>query len=117
MNELISKIDVNALEQAINKGISYGGEFFLRFQKYAIFINLTWLLLCIVGFILCLITINPLRKWVKEGVTLDSNDRPVLWFGWGVCFFFMVFFIAILSNGLIKAIYVPEVYLFQYITQ
>jgi len=117
MDELISNIDVAAIERAINKGVEYGGEFFVRFQDYAILINTLWLLFSLIGFLICILVIRPTIKWVADGKNKYSNDRLLIWILWFICFGLMITFICILSNELIKAIYVPEVYLLQYITK
>ncbi len=116
MDELISKIDVEAIERAISKGVEYGGEFFLRFQGYAIMINLIWLLLSWIVLLICIFTFKPLRAWVKEGEASYSNDRVAVWVVWAIPLVASVAFIAVLFNALVKAYFVPEVYLFQYIT-
>ena len=111
MDELISKIDVNAIERAINKGIEYGGGFFLRFQSFAIVSNLVWIIISLILFILTFLFYKKLWNYL-EGSGAEMFIVLVI--------MIHCLFLGILCKNiynLIEAIYVPEVYLLQYITK
>lgn len=115
MNELISKIDVTAIQNAIQKGIEYGGEFFLRFQHYAITLSIFFIVLSLIILWISLYYLKPARAWAKEKESDESSERPYIFFLHAFGILFGGFMLISWSRNLIEAIYVPEIYLLQMI--
>lgn len=105
MDEIISQIDVAAIQESIRKGIEYGGEFFLRFQSFAIVSSLVWI---IISFLLFLIPFLFYR--IVWDYLTDADAEPVI----VIPLFIQAIILGILCvniYSLIEAIYVPELYL------
>lgn len=96
-----------ALQDAMSKGVAYGGELFNRFVQFSFYEHIVYIALC-------LISLLPLF-WLKK-VWQASDSYSPYW----LMYFLEVFpFIILIVNivVLLKIIFIPELYLIEAVSK
>jgi len=108
------------LQEALQKGLEYGGDLFDRFIYYHIIDNIFGIMMASLIFFISLKIRDKFLKVIYEEYENDHDEEGKnisIWgsgFILGILFFVIFFIISINLSAILKLLFIPEVFLIDY---